>query len=350
LDLSKRTLRACTRLRELEARNRNRDAYESACSITITWPYKIPAKERSATLLSILKHQGYPTWHLDSMGHTDLDNRPTNRTIIRMSSKEVAEDLRWAINKNYYTPLNQWGEHTEGGGRRGNKGYLKAEPTPYTRDRFETTFKMAVINALPRLAMCNGSDLYVDSTYADGAVVNAAGELLLWVAVTHQDDDSFMEVYTTDSIHDRIKQQIERIVKELLHDADEPLENGADLNSIYMDHESEINEAQTTATDYVKFYNDCTDEARAAKEDEHRTNASMFTHLSEQTKEDILLAMDELKILATYERKEHRQPWELSLPRRWRTPHEKGRERRRDSYPRPCDAPSHTWLLAISAD
>jgi len=117
LDVSKRTLRACTRLRELEARNKNRDAYESACSITITWPYKIPAKERSATLLSILKHQGYPTWHLDSMGHTDLDNRPTNRTIIRMSSKEVAEDLRWAINKNYYTPLNQWGEHTEGGGR-----------------------------------------------------------------------------------------------------------------------------------------------------------------------------------------------------------------------------------------
>jgi len=199
------------------------------------------------------------------------------------------------------------------------QGYLKAEPTPYTGDRFETTFKMAVINALPRLGMCNGSDLYVDTSHADGAVVNAAGELLLWVAVTHQDDDSFMEVYTTDSINSRIKQQIGRIVKELLDNADEPLKQGADLNSIYMDHETEITQAQTKATQYVEYYSELSDQKREEKESEYHTKASMFTYPTQYVQNEILLAMDELKILATYERKEHQEPWELTLPRRWST-------------------------------
>ena len=127
---------------------------------------------------------------------------------------------------------------------------------------------MAVINALPRLGMCNGSDLYVDTSHADGAVVNAAGELLLWVSVTHQDDDLFMEIYAPDSIYSRIKQQIGRIVKELIDNADEPLKQGADLNSIYMDYEAEITQAQIEASQYVEYYNELSDQKREEKESE----------------------------------------------------------------------------------
>jgi len=40
----------------------------------------------------------------------------------------------------------------------------------------------------------------------------------------------------------------------------------------------------------------------------------MFTHLTPYVQDKLLLATDQIQILATYERREHREPWELPLP------------------------------------
>ena len=100
--MSKRTLRSCIRLRELEARNKDRDAYECACSISIVWPFKIHPRDRSATLLGIMTNTEYESWHLDAMAHCDLDNKPMNKSIVRMSSKAVADELRDIINRGFW--------------------------------------------------------------------------------------------------------------------------------------------------------------------------------------------------------------------------------------------------------
>ena len=59
----------------------------------------------------------------------------------------------------------------------------------------------------------------------------------------------------------------------------------------------------------------------------------MFTHLAKQTQEDILLAMDELNILATYERKEHKEPWELPLPEEVENSTGKGKRKKEGQLP-----------------
>jgi len=313
LDCSKMTLRASARIRQLESVNACREAFDCALSIDITWPYKVTNAAKSDTIHKIMFDSGWNMWHLHSMSHTDMDHKLSNMTNIKLSSKEVANSLKKFINENNFTPLDPGSKAPQGKGRRGTRGSIRAAITPYTGNKYETNFKKAVANALPRLAMLNGSDIYVDPSYKDGAVINAAGELLLWVAITHHDVDSYMEVFAADSIYEKIGQQIDRIVTELLNDTDTELKKGADLNSIYTRHADEINRAQSEADKFVNLYTQYVPENLLSDKD-YCTKSAMTTYLSQTTKAAILTELDQLCILATFERKEHIEEWELALP------------------------------------
>ena len=52
IDSSKRSLRACKRLWELERKTASREAYEASCSITLTWPFKLATHENILTVCS----------------------------------------------------------------------------------------------------------------------------------------------------------------------------------------------------------------------------------------------------------------------------------------------------------
>ena len=85
------------------------------------------------------------------------------------------------------------------------------------------------------------------------------------------------------------------------------------MNSIYMSHIDEVNRAQSEADKFVNHYTQCTTENRPSDK-EYRTKSSMITYLPQTTKEAILTDLDQLCILATFERKEHIEDWELALP------------------------------------
>jgi len=220
-----------------------------------------------------------------------------------MSSREMADRTKHYINTNSIAPPNPLG-NAQGKSKRAGKLYIKASSTPFTGNTYETIVKTAVANALPRLAMLSGGDIYVDPSYKDGRVVNAAGELLLWVAVTHEDTDSTIEIYAANCIFDRISSQISRIITEMLNNTDAPITEGTDLNSIYQKYSDEITTAQEAADIWIQQYLTWPEEQKVPN-GEYRRRSKMYTYLTEPTKLLLLNDLDALHLLVTYERKEH---------------------------------------------
>ena len=198
-----------------------------------------------------------------------------------MADNGHADHFRNTINECQFHPIDQWGLKKGKDNRNPAKRYAYAESTPYVGVRFETVFKEGAHSILPRLGLCNGSDLYVDTSQRDGAVINAARELLLWIAVTHDDNETYMEIFAPDSLREVIRQQMERTICELLNDSDHITETCAnDFNTVYSAHEATIQQAQYKASDWVEWYCGLTETKQAEHSVDYAHKSQMVNYLS----------------------------------------------------------------------
>jgi len=231
------------RLRQLEFSNARNESYICSKSIDIKWPFQCSDSIKTDCIESVMYKANLPMWHIMAIHHTDMDLQQTNKTVVTLSSQIIADKVKRYINGNPTAPFNPIANTS------GKKKTLviKASNTAFTGSTYETIVKTAVANILPRLGMCSGGDIYIDSSFRDGRVVDATGHLLLWVCVTHEEESTVIEIFAPTSIHDRVAKHIERTVTEILNNRDELQENGTDFNSIYMRFAKEVSAAQIAA-------------------------------------------------------------------------------------------------------